>query len=250
MRARISLRELVRAAYLGEPETIKQCIAENVDGYIDFNASDDIFRSNAVSQASLSNHVNVLKVLQSVPGVDFNATEQKHRRTGLTLAAMEDRVNSIEFLLGIPGIKINVADKLGYTALMYAVLRSQLASLKILLAVDSIEVNAIDQFGRTVLIYAAGSQAANAPAIVDELLKRSDIDLHIVDNERGSALSTAMRAGNYSIAFKLMKAQATAAIKGDRFYSQNQNQLFSPITLEEVIVEDDAQQLLRNKSIF
>lgn len=144
--------------------------------------------------AAEKGYLDVIKML--VTDVDINAMGRIHGYNALMWAVMEGHKDVVKFLLEQPNINVNLQNRDGVTALMIAVINHRKTISKMLLqlpathevdgSLPSIDVNIQENYGYTALMYACKYENSS---IIEELLKRSDICLNIINNEGQNALS-------------------------------------------------------------
>jgi uncharacterized protein len=160
--------------------------------------------TTALILATKFSRQNVAKVLIDA-GADLNLTDEEGN-TALIWATIYGDIASIQLLLS-RGAYIDTQNREGQTALFKAVLNGNLIATKLLISFQTdITMNHQDKKGRTVLMIAA----MNGHMELVQLLVESDADPSILDHERKTALSYAIKIRNSEITnflkfYKVMK---------------------------------------------
>ena len=135
--------------------------------------------SNAVFEAILHKHPEVLHVLLSIEildqNLDINTTHpEKGNSTALMLAASAGLESTVTLLLERPKIAVNAKNTQGWTALAFAAYKNHYGIVKQLLSYPGIEVDVANDNGATPLIIAA--EYGNDEIVAELLRKHADVE--------------------------------------------------------------------------
>ena len=136
-------------------------------------------------------------------GMDVNYQDPKFGQTSLMYACRRGHVETVLTLLNL-GANPNIRSASRSTALFEAVLNNRTEVVKVLLESKKMDINAGQELkgNSTALMFAA---QGGYSSIVDEILKRPDLDINQKDLEGYTALSRATMSGYSNIVESLLK---------------------------------------------
>jgi ankyrin repeat protein len=163
--------------------------------------------------AASEGDTETVKAFLQEPNPELNVQCREDRATALHQAAELGYLGVVQALLLHPEIKVNVADRDGWTPLIYASFRDHGDIVKALLQHREIDVNCADRSDRqTALIYAA---EAGYRGIVKMLLQHPDTDVNRVHKLGWTALAAAADGG-YTEIVQMLLAHKDIDIQASR----------------------------------
>lgn len=164
-------------------------------------------KNAALIWAATTGDVQEVQKLLKEPDVNVNATDETDW-TPLMWAAEEGHIKVVRELLKQEDINVNAQNKMGDTALILAAVNGRVKVVKELLAWDKknnpnqfdLDINVTDIYHNTALILAVYNNALNNTdfknyvSIVQELVKRPDLDINVRNRFGSTALSLAKQA--------------------------------------------------------
>ncbi|KAK0439044.1 ankyrin repeat-containing domain protein, partial [Desarmillaria tabescens] len=171
----ISCTPLIAAASNGHEEIVKALLESK-----DMKSLNMLPPSGptALSAAVLGNHIEVVKLLLSQPGIDTSIRFKY--QTPLILATRKGRGDIVKIFLEREDDDPNTPGDNGFTALHTAALSGQYGVVEMLLKSGRMDVNRTDSKGRTALYLAAYLGNAH---IVKRLLDHTGIDIMVKDSD-------------------------------------------------------------------
>ncbi len=185
-------RSLHEATERGDTKTVMELLQ---DSHTNINATVGYYKHTPLMIAADKGHREIVQHLLSQEAIILITATDYGGRTAFYRAAEGGHLDILKDLLNsISGrqvlAQINLADKVHkMTPLMIAAQKGHLEVVKFLLTLPGINVNAQDNFRRTALIEAL--YARNSAEIVQELLKRKDLNVSATDANGKSALDLA-----------------------------------------------------------
>jgi ankyrin repeat protein len=138
---------------------------------------------------------------------DVNSCLVGEELTALHIACSQDDFTCVETLLKHPEVKVNLAQKDGFTPLMYACTRGYVNYVRALLAVPGIDINAQDKLeGNTALTIACAFGHAD---IVKLLLKEQEVKIDQTNYPGGTPLFYAIISESVKCVGLLLKKKAS-----------------------------------------
>lgn len=141
-------------------------------------------------------------------GADVNATD-KEGKTPLIYGIEAKKVEAVKFLIGL-GADVSIMDNKNNTALDYA---NAFGLTQLIEEMSAPDMYTADSFGNTPLHQSCFNEQSE---VVNAMLKRSEVDVNAVNNDKMTPLFIAVMRDNLLIAETLLKAGADPNLKDNK----------------------------------